>query len=67
MKKGLKYYAVAAVLFILIYLVSWALGSGLIWLICLCFGWNFSLRMATGIWLISCISFARMKSLLRKD
>ncbi len=32
--------------------ISWLLTSGIIWLICLCFGWTFSWGIATGVWLI---------------
>lgn len=32
--------------------ISWAVTTGIIWLICLCFGWTFSLLIATGVWLI---------------
>ena len=31
---------------------SWGIVCGLIKLITLCFGWHFSLKIATGIWLI---------------
>ena len=33
--------------------VSWLLECGLIKLIAICYGWNFSWFVATGIWLIS--------------
>jgi hypothetical protein len=36
----------------LILVVSWAITIGVIWLICLCFSWEFNLLIATGIWLI---------------
>lgn len=46
----------AGVLIMLIYvaacLVSWAITCGLIWLVTLCFGWEFKLSIATGIWLL---------------
>lgn len=32
-------------------LVSWLIFVGLIWLICLCFGWSFSRMIATEVWL----------------
>ena len=37
------------------YTISWAITVGIIKLITLCFGWGFSLLIATGIWLIGCI------------
>lgn len=35
-----------------VWVISWAVTVGIIKLITLCFGWNFSLLVATGIWLI---------------
>lgn len=32
--------------------ISWAITSGIIYLITLCFGWTFSWVIATGIWLV---------------
>ena len=43
---------------------SWGITVGIIYLICLCFGWHFSLLIATGIWLITVlikITFGRSK------
>ena len=31
--------------------LSWGITIGVFWLICLCFRWEYSLRIATGIWL----------------
>ena len=31
---------------------SWGATCGILWLICMCFGLDFSLLIATGIWLI---------------
>lgn len=39
----------------LVYAISWAITVGLIKLICLCFCIEFSLKLATGIWLIMCL------------
>lgn len=36
-------------------IASWLLTCGIIFLICLCFGWAFSFAIATGIWLILCL------------
>ena len=33
--------------------VSIGLTIGIVYLICLCFGWIFSLKIALGVWLIS--------------
>lgn len=35
-----------------VYAISWAICTGLIYLICLCFSWEFSVLIATGIWLV---------------
>lgn len=32
--------------------ISWAITIGLVYLICLCFSWQFNLLVATGIWLV---------------
>ena len=29
----------------------WGIVAGIVWLICLCFGWAFSLKIATGVFL----------------
>lgn len=39
-------------LFLVIAALNWLLTCGIIYLITLCFGWGFSLAIATGIWLI---------------
>lgn len=51
MKKIIAAVAVVA----LLYAVSWAICAGLIYLICLCFSWKFSILTATGIWLVICL------------
>lgn len=33
--------------------ISIGLTVGIVYLICLCFGWIFSLKIALGVWLIS--------------
>lgn len=40
------------ILMILIAAFDWVLICGIFKLICLCFGWQFSWAIATGIWLI---------------
>lgn len=37
------------------YAISWLVTCGIIYLICLCFGWGFNLLYATGIWFIICL------------
>lgn len=32
--------------------ISWAVTVGIVYLVCICFGLTFSLKVATGIWLI---------------
>jgi hypothetical protein len=43
---------VKILLTLLLFGISWGLTIGLVYLICLCFSWKFSLLIATGIWLI---------------
>ena len=46
-------WVILLILLILAALIaSWLLTCGIIYLITLCFGWSFSLAIATGIWLI---------------
>ena len=44
-------------LFVLIigYALSWGITIGLLYLVCLCFSWQFDLLIATGIWLVLCL------------
>lgn len=59
MKDKIKQGGVVAVVVILIvavcYGISWIVTCGIIKLIIMCFGLEFSLAVATGIWLIICI------------
>lgn len=45
---------IGALIVIAMYALSWAICVGLMYLICLCFSWEFSFLIATGIWLILC-------------
>lgn len=42
---------IVTVIFLAVVALSWAVTIGIINLITLCFGWNFSILIATGIWL----------------
>ena len=59
MKDKIKQGGIVAVVAILIltvcYGISWIVTCGIIKLITICFGWEFSWAIATGIWLIICI------------
>lgn len=59
MKDKIKQGGIVAVVVILIvavcYGISWIVTCGIIKLITMCFGLEFSLAVATGIWLIICI------------
>ncbi len=46
-----------------LYFVSWILTCGIIKLITMCFGLDFSWLIATGIWLIMCV----IQSVLKRD
>ena len=39
------------------YGLGWAVCVGIMKLVTLCFGWSFSLAIATGIWLIICLLY----------
>lgn len=39
-----------------VYAFSWIMTCGLIKLVTMCFGWTFSWKIATGVWLILCIA-----------
>ena len=54
-KKGIVGCLIAIVIFGLLYSVSWIVTCGIIKLITLCFGLEFSWSIATGIWLIMCL------------
>ena len=48
----MKKYLIVALVASLLMVISWATTLGIIWLICLCFKWSFSMLTGTGIWLI---------------
>lgn len=52
---------IGIVIFALVYALSWVITCGLVTLVCMCFGWEFSLLTATGIWLAACIIRALLK------
>ncbi len=43
---------IGALIFVAILAISWGFTIGIIALICLCFGWQFNLLIATGVWLV---------------
>ncbi|MCR0315258.1 hypothetical protein MKA27_13165 [[Clostridium] innocuum] len=53
----IKFSLTAFSFFIACSLISWAITCSVIYLICLCFSLNFSLLVATGVWL--CTIFVR--------
>ena len=67
MKEKIKQGGIVAVVVILLlavcYGISWIVTCGIIKLITMCFGWEFSWASATGIWLIICI----LKSIFNVD
>ena len=44
--------ATAIVIFLIAAGITWVVTSGIIWLICWLIGWNFSIKVATAIWLV---------------
>jgi len=53
--KNKEHIIVMLFIIILALTLSWAITIGLVKLICICFNINFSLKIATGIWLILCL------------
>lgn len=53
---GAMALCIIAVLMIIGYGISWIATCGLIYLITLCFGWEFNWLIATGIWLLIIIA-----------
>ena len=55
-------YFIIALMYVLALAISWAVTAGIIWLICLCFDWAFSLLIATGVWLVMLLLSNTFKS-----
>ena len=53
-KNRLKHVLVKCIVLAVLYTLSWIMTCGFFKLITLCFGWTFSWKVATGIWLIIC-------------
>ena len=51
----MKHLFIAAIILLCGYALSWTIIVGALWLISLCFGWQFNIAVATGIWLILCL------------
>lgn len=71
MKDKIKQGGIVAVVVILLlavcYGISWIVTCGIIKLITMCFGLEFSLAVATGIWLIICILKSIFNVTVKKD
>ena len=71
MKEKIKQGGIAAAVVILLvavcYGISWIATCGIIKLITMCFGWEFSWAIATGIWLIICILKSVFNVTVKKD
>lgn len=53
--KGYLMALFVALFIIAMYGISWITTCGIVKLITMCFGWNFSWAIATGVWLILCL------------
>ena len=53
-KIRLKHALVKCIVLAVLYTLSWIISCGFFKLITLCFGWTFSWKVATGIWIIIC-------------
>ena len=58
----MKHILIVIGIFLAVMALSWGATVGIIKLITLCFGWNFSLLIATGIWLVMFLISACFKS-----
>lgn len=71
MKEKIKQGGIVAVTVILVlavlYGISWIVTCGIIKLITMCFGLEFSWAIATGIWLIICILKSIFNVTVKKD
>lgn len=71
MKEKIKRGGIVAVVVILLlavcYGISWIVTCGIIKLITMCFGLEFSWSIATGIWLIICILKSIFNVTVKKD
>ena len=52
--------------FITVLAISWCLTCGILYLAALCFAVSFSLRIATGVWLLLILFSAYFKPTIRK-
>lgn len=52
----------AVLVYILALALSWAFACGIIKLITMCFGWTFSIGVATGMWLLIYLAWTLFKS-----
>ena len=71
MKNKIKQGGIVAVVVILLFVIcrgiSWIVTCGIIKLITMCFGLEFSWAVATGIWLIICILKSIFNVTVKKD
>lgn len=51
-QNGIGTCALIVLLLIIALAVSWGFTAFIVWLITLCFGWEFNFLYATGVWLI---------------
>ena len=51
----------------LAYGLSWLISIGVMKLICFCFGLNFSLKVATGVWLLLALVGSFFKTTVHKN
>ena len=65
-KTGLITALIAVGLFVALYGISWVITCGVIKLVTWCFGWAFSWKIATGIWLVLCLLESTFKTVVKK-
>ena len=63
---GFKAALAVVGLFVALYGISWLITCGVIKLVTWCFGWTFSWKIATGIWLVLCLLESTFKTVVKK-
>lgn len=51
----MKKILISLIALVALYATSWAINVGIVYLLTLCFSLDFSLSLATGIWLVICL------------
>ena len=58
---------VAVIAVVAIYAIDWGVTVGILYLIYMCFGWEWSWLVATGIWMIMVLARSVFKTYIKKE